>query len=61
MLVKNTLKFYNVVEYLINIELLPNINWESSPDIFEYDKTEPLFFKFMSPIWNIGFSQNNPT
>ena len=28
-----------VVEYLIDIELPPNINWESSPDIFKYNKT----------------------
>ena len=31
------------------------------PDICEYNKTEPFFFKFMSPILNIGFSQNLPT
>ena len=29
--------------------------------MFKYNKTESFFFKFMSPILNIGFSQNFPT
>ena len=28
--------------------------------MFKYNKTEPFFFKFMSPILNMGFSQNFP-
>ena len=55
------LVFYIFFEYLIDIEPPPNIKWESSPDIFEYNKTESFFFNFMSPILNIGFSQNFPT
>ena len=42
-------------------EYLPNVKLESSPDMFKYNKTEPFLFKFMSPILNIGFSQNFPT
>ena len=61
MLVKKIKKcLYAVFEHLIDIEL-PNIRWESRPDIFEYNKTQPFLFKFMSPILNIGFSQNFPT
>ena len=29
----------------------------SSLDMFKYNKTEPFFFKFVSPIFNIGFLQ----
>ena len=29
----------------------------SSLDIFKYNKTEPFFFKFVSPILNVGFLQ----
>ena len=29
--------------------------------MFKYNKTEPFFFNFMSPILNIGLSQNFPT
>ena len=60
MLVKKA-KFYVVFKYLIDIELPPNIKWESSSDMFKYNKTEPYFFKFMSPILNIGFSKNFPS
>ena len=45
----------------MDIELPSNIKWESSPDIFEYNKTEVFFFKFLSRILNIGFSQSFPT
>ena len=54
-------KLYIVFEYLIDKELPPNINWESSPDVFECSKTEPFLFNFMSTILNIDFSQNFPT
>ena len=54
-------KVYVIFEYLVDIELTPNIKWESSPGIFEDNKTGSFFFKFMSPILNIGFSQNFPT
>ena len=29
--------------------------------MFKYNKTESFFFKFMSAVLNIGFSQNFPT
>ena len=45
-------------EYLIDIELTPNIKWESSPDMFKYNKTEPFLLKLISRILNIGFSKN---
>ena len=45
----------------MDIELPSNIKSEWSPDIFEYNKTELFFFKFMSPISNIRFSQSFPT
>ena len=32
----------------------------SNPDMFKYNKTESIFFKFVSPILNIGFSKNFP-
>ena len=30
----------------------------SISDVFKYNKTEPYFFKYVSPILNIGFLQN---
>ena len=48
-------KTFVVFEYLVDIELPPSIKWESSPGIFEYNKTESFFFKFMSPIFRGGF------
>ena len=60
-LINKTEKFYVVFEYIVVVELPSNIKWESNPDMFKYNKTEPFFFKFMSPILNIGFSQNFPT
>ena len=44
----------------MDIELPSNIKWEWSPDIFEYNKTELFFFKFMSSILNIRFSKSFP-
>ena len=32
----------------------------SIPDMFKYNKTVSFFFKFVSPILNIGFLQNFP-
>ena len=47
-----------VFEWLKVVELPSNRKWGSSPNMFKYNKTEPFFFKFMSPILNIDFSQN---
>ena len=33
----------------------------SSHDMFKYSKTQPFFFKFVSPGLNIGFPQNFPS
>ena len=48
---------YGVFES-VDVELPPNKMRLSSPDMFKFNKTEPFFFKFASPILSIGFFQN---